>query len=452
MAERLCPIAKAAKHLPHHPALVTDTTAWTYREVDRIIGHFCSELSSQGIQRGSRVAFVAKKIPQTIFLLFALFRLKATACPLSYREPPEKIPSLLKQLSHTHYIDPEKFQIQLTFSASSCTVDDESLATMLFTSGSSGMPKIACHYFKNHFFSAFGANLAMNYDNSSIILLSLPFFHVGGLALLFRGFLSGATLVLSELSFLEAICRHRATHCSLVPTQLFRLLQNERSLLKEAKQTLRCLLLGGAATSITLLNQAKRENLPLFNSYGLTEMSSIVTLQKEPSAESIGKPILFRELNLSENEIMVRGETFFAGYWNMQSEQCELSLNDGWFATKDLAEQTETGELKYLGRKDRLFISGGENVHPEEIEQVILNLGGIVQAAVLSFDDPEFGKRPVAFIQDEVQGRSHEQLKEMLKSSLPHFKIPMHFFPFPSFNGMKPSYVALRELLSEKQS
>ncbi len=151
-----------------------------------------------------------------------------------------------------------------------------------------------------------------------------------------------------------------------------------------------------------------------------------------------------REVSISEEgEILVRGETLFAGY--VEGEKIDRSLDiDGWFHTRDLGELDENGYLRVRGRMDNLFISGGENVQPEEIEEALCRLEGIDEAVVVPVPDEEFGARPVAFVRTEGGVRD---LSRELEPILPRFKIPISFHPWPeeARRGMKVDRRALGE-------
>ena len=433
-----CPIFEKANKTPHHPALITDERTWSYFELDGEVNALCCYLKELGIKRGERVAFIAKTHPSTVFLLFALFRLGATACPLSFRIPKEQLSAHFLNLSVSHILEPELLPRGGEWGA--CRFDSVALeepATFLLTSGSSGTPKAASHTFANHYYSAVGAVHSLKLDPSSRWLLSLPLFHVSGIGILMRCFYIGASVVISDARVSGAIDKFAISHLSQVPTQLYRLL-------KEPDLTftrhLKCLLLGGAPISPDLITQALNKKIPLFSTYGMTEMSSMITLA--------GKALPHRELKIaSDGEIWVRGKTLFEGYWDAAA-QTVLKQTD-WFPTKDLGRFTKEGHLEVIGRKDRQFISGGENIQPEEIEKALCAVPGILQASVLAVNDMEFGKRPVAFIQDETGSHTLESIREALQSAIPSFKHPIAVLPYPENTGFKPSLSALKQHLGQ---
>ncbi len=430
----LCILSKQAHVFPDHPALITPERTWTYQELDSAVHAYTHLLSEQGIAPRTHVAFIAHSTPATILLLFALFRIGAVACPLSHRIPDALLSEHLHHLSATHFLTS-------TIPPSSSTAPDATVchsewATLLLTSGSSGTPKAACHSLGNHLASALQAGGLLKLTPHSRWLLSLPLFHVSGLAILFRCFTHGAAVVLS--SHLEGI-----THLSLVPTQLHRLLQNPQP------HSFQCLLLGGAPLSDALLQAAS--HLPLYTTYGMTEMSSMVTLSNpRPLHGHAGKPLPETGLRIENGEICVSGKTLFQGYWDAESHT--LSPPGEWFATKDLGKYDLDGNLVLIGRKDRQFISGGENIQPEEIERALQSVPGIRAATVLPIPDPEFGERPMAFIDDATQSHTLATIRAALEHRLASFKHPVAIQAYPDTllqTGIKLTPAKLREHLQQ---
>lgn len=419
-----CPLSEHAWNAPHTPALMTSEKTWSYLETHQTVEAMRQFLEEKGVKERERVAFVATAHPASVFLFFALFRLGAIACPLSTRVPGEQIPRQLERLKASHFFAVEELPLKTQPAANDTNLELKKPATFLFTSGSSGTPKIACHTLGNHYFSALGALEGLRLTFSSRWHLSLPLFHVSGIGILFRCFLAGACIVLGEAMNTCAI-----THLSQVPTQLYRLLA-------EPKQfpSLQCLLLGGAPAPLTLLERAK--HLPVYTTYGMTEMSSLITLSERNPLGAAGKVLPYREIKIdADQEIYVRGDTLFAGYWNTEEEK--IVEAKGWFATKDLGQWTVDGSLEIIGRKDRQFISGGENIQPEEIERALCSLPGIERATVIPLSDPEFGERPVAFIEG-TPGYTLDTVKKALSCTLPAFKHPVRLLSYPPGIGLIP--------------
>ncbi|ELU09806.1 hypothetical protein CAPTEDRAFT_114256, partial [Capitella teleta] len=311
----------------------------------------------------------------------------------------------------------------------------EDIYDLIATSGTTGIPKAVAHSYKNHYFSALGSMHTLPLSYGDTWLLSLPLFHVGGLAIVMRCLLAGATMTLLDnkperkLNLDEVLVRHRLTHLSLVNTQLFRLIQSGLSLYDVG---VRYILLGGGVASPRLLEKVKAQGVSVLTTYGMTEMASQICTG-EPlftdSGVTSGAVLPWREVRLSDGEILVRGETLAKGYYE-SGAITSLSDSRGWFHTGDKGLWFN-GQIQICGRMDNMLISGGENIHPEEIEQALLTLPEIVQAVVVSMADPEFGMRPVAYVQT-VDGTLNEPFtKERLAGKIAKFKVPVHVRLFP---------------------
>ena len=256
------------------------------------------------------------------------------------------------------------------------------------------------------------------------------------MAIIYRCLLAGAAIVVpgEDDSLEEAIDRHGVTHLSLVATQLRRWLGHAYH--ESAAKRSVTVLLGGGANPVDLVKQAVEVGLKVCTSYGLTEMASQVTttalLEPPERLTTSGRLLRHREIKIAGNaEILVRGKTLFKGY--IEQGEVRLTLTgDGWFATGDTGRIDEDGYLTVTGRIDNMFISGGENIQPEEIEAALLSLDDIEEAIVVGVDDVEFGQRPVAFVKrPQQQEPGADQLREALGKHLPRFKIPVKFFAWP---------------------
>jgi len=209
--------------------------------------------------------------------------------------------------------------------------------------------------------------------------------------------------------------------------------------------SLKCILLGGSAIPKTLIEQAVKLGLNIYLSYGLTEMSSQVATGKVGADNKANIKVLpYRELTISpEGEILVRGEVLFKGYitgnkLNLPQSMSfsnafvgNLDKNVPWFPTGDMGHLDKENNLTISGRRDSMFISGGENIHPEEIEKALLNIKGIEHAIVVPKDDKEYGQRPVAFIKFSKDPLPEDEIIQTLQALLPKFKIPTAFLPWP---------------------
>jgi O-succinylbenzoic acid--CoA ligase len=456
-----CPLRSAALAAPKTAALVGTSGITSYEELDRMVS--AAALRLRGLEPGSRVALHLPKDERYVALVIALIRAGHVACPVSDRLPPRGVAQLLGRASCSALISEDEELLQTAGAgllrpapetllrdgeqrAEPADVPQERPATIIFTSGSSGAPKAALHTFGNHYHSALGSNTNIALRPGDRWLHSLPLYHVGGLSILFRCMLAGATVALPQpgTSLGESIAGLGATHVSLVSTQLSWLLREDAYLVG-----LEAVLMGGGPVPPSLVDEALARGLPLHTSYGLTEMASQVTTTLPGASieelRTAGRVLPNREVSISKSgEILVRGETLFAGY--VEGEEPDRPLDaEGWFHTRDLGEIDESGYLRVGGRMDNLFISGGENIQPEEIEEALCRLDGIDEAVVVPVLDEEFGARPVAFVR--AAGRMPEELARKLEPLLPRFKIPISFHPWPeeARRGMKADRAVLRE-------
>ncbi|HIG78046.1 MAG TPA: o-succinylbenzoate--CoA ligase, partial [Candidatus Lambdaproteobacteria bacterium] len=314
------------------------------------------------------------------------------------------------------------------------SINPKDWATIIFTSGSTGSPKAVVHSLANHFYNALGANERMPLNPGDRWLLSLPMSHVSGLAILFRTLLSGAAMVIpaKNVSLSKTLLSRSVTHLSLVPTQLRRLLQTTKG--KDALCQLKLILLGGSSIPETLLDQSAQLGLNVQTTYGSTEMASQVATGKS----GFYQVLPFREVRIAaDNEVEVRGKIGFLGYLDGTGLHQPFDEN-GWFKTgdiglwcsKDTKNQGDVESLKITGRKDNMFISGGENIHPEEIERILLQFGKTEQAVVVAVEDTEFGARPVAFLKTG-EYFSESNLQNFLEKRLAKFKVPDLFLALP---------------------
>jgi len=456
-----CPLRSAALESPEAEAVVGAGWSITYGELDARVSATAARIEDLGVSPGDRVALYLPKGEGYLVLLLALVRAGAVACPVSTRVPAGGVGPLLGRAGCSALISAEE---ELPGSVGRIDVLDPQAAlggeederasepleaslgrpaTVVFTSGSTGAPKAALHTFGNHYFSALGSNANIALTVGDRWLHSLPLYHVGGLSIVFRCLISGAAIALPgpDAPLGRSISDLRATHVSLVSTQLLRLLREDAAL-----EGLKAVLTGGGPMPEDLVDEALARGLPVHTSYGLTEMASQVTTTAPGAApeelRTAGRVLPHREVSVSgEGEILVRGATLFAGY--VQEGKTGRPVHpDGWFRTGDLGRLDGAGRLRVLGRRDNLFISGGENLRPEEIEEALLRIPGVEEAVVVPVPDPEFGARPVAFVR--LSGGVGD-LARALEPVLPRFKIPKAFHGWEGAGGMKPDRVALKE-------
>jgi len=437
------------EHYENQPFLITEKRSWTFADFMSEAHLLSDSLMTESQQR---VYLSTQNTENLLQSMLALWMRGAVAVPLNQQIPEKQKMEMLQQIGCTFsYTELQhEFKSHLT-SVNSLqpnpvgnsdavagkevnSINPKDWATIIFTSGSTGSPKAVVHSLANHFYNALGANERMPLNSGDRWLLSLPMYHVSGLAILFRTLLSGAAMVIpaKNISLSKTLLSRSVTHLSLVPTQLRRLLQTTKG--KDALCQLKLILLGGSSIPETLLDQSAQLGLNVQTTYGSTEMASQVATGKS----GFYQVLPFREVRIAaDNEVEVRGKSGFLGYLDGTGLHQPFDEN-GWFKTgdiglwcsKDTKNQGDVESLKITGRKDNMFISGGENIHPEEIERILLLFGKTEQAVVVAVEDTEFGARPVAFLKTG-EYFSESNLQNFLEKRLAKFKVPDLFLALP---------------------
>ena len=472
-----CPVFDWAQREPERLALKTPEGLYTYGEWNREIEHMVRALAQRGVEAGQQVALYGVAHRDYLNTLLALFRLGAVACPINAAFPATYRDERLAQLENTLLIADEAWgesmPTAVTFAA---LADGESSADMepaasgwqladaaaiIFTSGSTGTPKAAVLSLGNLYHNARLSNENIRLASGDNWLLSLPLHHVAGLGILFRSLIAGTTITIpaEQATLEESVARSGVTHYSLVARQLARLLDHPDS--QTLLSGVKAILLGGSAIPPGLLERAHAQGLPLFTSYGMTEMATQATTTPAGADRQIlvssGRPPLEGALRINPDGIIeVNGPCRFLGYWSAGKIDRPFD-SEGWFTTGDRGYIDDEGMLHVTGRIDNMFIAGGENVQPERIEAALCTLPGVRQAVVVPIPHESFGATPVAFLEGtEVDDGS---CRSQLECLLPRHEIPGHFLPWPdgfAGGGMKIDRAAFQSealrVLSEHES
>ncbi|KAA9000004.1 o-succinylbenzoate--CoA ligase [Affinibrenneria salicis] len=422
-----------AAQRPDQTALDDESGACSWHRLCERIDRLAAGFRRQGVTPGRGVALRGKNSGAMLFSYLALLQCGARLLPLNPQLPASLTDALLPSLD----IDcglclaPRGWPAGIT----TLRLDDgdgerdggplwraDRLATLTLTSGSGGPPKAAAHSYAAHQASARGVVQLMNFAAGDRWLLSLPLFHVSGQGIVWRWLAAGATLVVRERQELAAALRG-CTHASLVPTQLWRLLNQPPESL-----TLRAALLGGAHIPVELTRQAEARGIRCWCGYGLTELASTVCAKRADERPGVGLPLLRCELRLAQDEILLRADSMAAGYWR-DGRLWPLTDEQGWFHTRDRG-CFEQGEWRILGRLDNQFFSGGEGVQPEDIEAVLLTHPDVAWACVVPVPDVEFGQRPAAVLDMSV-ALNVEQIDAWLAPRLAVFQRPVAWYRLP---------------------
>ncbi len=317
-------------------------------------------------------------------------------------------------------------------------------AAYIFTSGSTGKPKAVEHTVGSLVAAFESGNKFLGYNPNDLWLLSLPLFHISGLSVLTRTMLSGAALVISESGsvpdIIQAVSNHPVTICSLVPTQLKKLIDSDAT----PPKSLRFSLIGGGKADGALLQKGSHwQPCPV---YGMSETGAFVTALKPEIVQlkrgsagyfldgvqiSILNEAMESVAPNEVGEISIKSASLFNGYFNNEKETSE-KLYEGNFLTGDIGYIDEDGFLFVTGRKIEVINSGGEKIHPDEIEALILSLNDIQECSVLGIPHPVWGEAVTAVVscKAEKQLTENDILRSLYKS-LPSYKIPKRIIVLP---------------------
>jgi fatty-acyl-CoA synthase len=462
-----------ARQTPRRSAIEFNGRTLTYGELDETSSQLARALLQYGLSPGDRVATLTENRPEHVALLFACAKAGLILTPLNWRLTAPEIVAQLQTFepsivcaSPTHRpqvdkarasmpnappaLDLEHLERELGPVATDhelpLVVDDDGLL-IIATSGTTGTPKGVVLTHANCFWTNVGFDLAAPMGGDDVVLQVLPQFHVGGWNVQpLLAWWKGATVVL-ESTFepervLDIIERRRITTMMGVPATYLLLAQHPR--FNSADLTsLRRVLVGGASMSLALIEAWQARGVEVVQGYGLTEASpNVLCLAPEDARShlgSVGKPYPYVEVALHNNltdsfiigegrgEIYVKGPNVFPGYWNNPAAT-SATFDDGWLRTGDVAERDDAGYYRICGRAKEMFISGGENVYPAEVEQVVAAYLDVDDAAVVAIEHPRWGETGVAFVVSKFDATLDiEKLTEYCRSSLAPYKVPSQF-------------------------
>lgn len=305
----------------------------------------------------------------------------------------------------------------------------DDILSIMFTSGTTGVQKAVPQTYGNHEASAGICKETFTYTSESVWLDTLPLFHISGLSILLRAVMDHCTVVLHdgfhEQQIINDLNTYKVTHLSLVPQTLERLLRHGLE-----PYHLQGILIGGAKLDERILTQALKRNIPIYTSFGMTETcSQMITatpddiLQARNSVGRVNDNFKLFDCVNGIGEIGVRGEHVMHGYLYPESAN-EDTFRDGFFMTGDIG-YIQDGYLYILDRRKDLIISGGENIYPSEIEQVILNNTAVHAVAVIPKSDARWGQVPVCVY--EADEDLDKTIINVLYDRLAKYKHPKQF-------------------------
>jgi fatty-acyl-CoA synthase len=448
-------IRDRARNTPDRVAIDADGRLVTYRELDEGSDARAAAFADAGLQRGDRVATLTGSSPEHVEVFFACAKLGLILLPLSWRLSAAELRYQLDDAEPSLLLVEEPYEelagatgrpyarletpladlgVRPPAVAPPDSVADEDGLLLIYTSGTTGKPKGALLTHANCFWTNLGFDLATGVGPDDVVLQVLPQFHVGGWnvqALL--AWWKGATVVL-EREFeparaLRLIEEKGVTTMMGVPsTYLF--MSQQAGFAQADLSSLRRAVVGGAPMPEALLETWARRGTAIVQGYGLTEAApNVLCLPPEDALRklgSAGKPYPFVDVRLSpEEELQVRGPNVFPGYWGNRQATADVFTEDGWLRTGDVAERDADGFYRIKGRLKDMYISGGENVYPAEIEAVLHEHPHVADAAVVGVADDRWGEVGVAFV--VADDTTEDELLDWCRARLARFKVPKSF-------------------------
>ena len=472
-------IAHHARYSPRREAVhdLASDRRFTYAELDERISRAALWMRDRlGIGRGDRVAVLAHNDSDVFEVQFACRRLGAIFLPLNWRLAVPELeficgdaePRALLHgreleaaaaavgracaIAHLAALDngrPSDYETGLASARG--TLEEPRLEpgdtwTIMYTSGTTGRPKGARNTYRMGFYNAVHAAVASEVTARSRNLVFLPTFHTGGLNVFANPvFHTGGTNVVMRTfdpgEFLRRLTDREkpVTHALGVPTNLL-MLAEEPGFVAADLGHLTWLGVGGATTPLALLERYAAKGVPLRQGWGMTETGPLgLTLSADMALAKMGSaglPVMYADLKVvgesgeevgpgATGELMIRGPTVTPGYWNRPEANREAFTEDGWFHTGDAARTDEDGYFYIVDRWKDMFISGGENVYPAEVENAIYELDGILENAVVGIPDAKWGEVGRAYV--VLKGGSNldgTAIREHCGERLARFKVP----------------------------
>ncbi|WP_052888918.1 o-succinylbenzoate--CoA ligase [Thermogemmatispora carboxidivorans] len=476
-------LQRCAENRPQHLAVQSGVLRWSFAELAQQTTQLAQQLAALGISSGSRVALLAANSPAYVACVHALTRLQAILVPLNTRlseaelswqlqdarvslllsdpgqaERARRLVAALPQLSSAVLqlrpegsvaLDPFPTQTQTGGLTPAPLIDLNAVQAIMYTSGTTGQPKGVLITYGMHWWNAIGSALNLGHQLDDCWLACLPFFHIGGLTIIMRSAIYGISINVHEKFDASAVNRsifsEGVTIISVVAVMLQRMLEALESEQPGARYPahLRCVLLGGGPAPRPLLEACAARDIPVVQTYGLTEAcSQAATLSPADALRklgSAGRPLPPVQLEIRQNGrctapreagmIYLKGPTITPGYLD-RPEATGEALQDGWLATGDIGYLDEEGYLYVLDRRSDLIISGGENIYPAEIEAALLSHPAVAEAGVCGQPDPHWGQVPIAFVRLRPgHSTSAESLLSHLQTRLARYKLPraVHF-------------------------
>jgi fatty-acyl-CoA synthase len=471
-------LTKRALLTPDKEAVVEGERRLNYQQLNRRVNRLASALQASGLLLGDRISILSYNCIEFVEVIMAAAKLGLILVPLNWRLTPAELAFNLNDSgAETLFFDADLVELAngvkgttplkrfIVFGKKQISQAQayESLLSeqsesepetkpvpyldtphiIMYTAGTTGKPKGAILSQGASFWNVLNLNAALDFTSGDRDLLVLPMFHIGGIGLFTLPMLyDGGTVVIQRtfdpIKTLALLQDEKITLFFGVPAIFLALIQHPQ-FDASAFKNVRLVMSGGAPLPVSLVKQYHEAGIVLQQGFGMSEAApSIATLAKElalKKAGSIGRALMHLEARIVDDhmsivptgdvgELVIRGPNLLQGYWN-RPEATEEAFAGGWFHTGDLARMDADGELYIVERKKDMFISGGENVYPAEVEDTIFELTQVAEAAVFGIEDEKWGEvgRAVVALK-EGQHLTAEKVFDHLKGRLAKYKIP----------------------------
>lgn len=461
------PLRARARATPTAEALVHASSghSWDYEALDEAVDATAGQLAALGVKAGDHLGVVMGPRIGYVKLIHAARRLGAVLVPISDRLTAPELTDRIDRADVTTLVcdgesepiavdaaddvalvsgDPPKHDEVRALSGvdpaefTHATMGPDDTQLLLFTSGTSGTPKVVPLTVGNLQASAISSSFRLGVDPDDRWLVTLSLHHMGGIAPILRSVLYGTSVVLRE-GFdpgpaVDDIDEYDVTAASLVPNMLQRMLSTRGTL----PGTLRFVLLGGAPAPRELLERCRGYSVPVCPTYGMTETASQVATARPDEAAfnpgTVGGPLLWTDVTIVDDEgdpleagetgeVVVSGPTVAPEYYDAP-EDAEGSFGPQGLHTGDAGYLDESGRLYVTSRLDDRIVTGGETVDPGEIVDVLQGHQSVAEAAVVGLADDEWGEQVAALIVPGDEELSQEDLESYCRDRLAGFKIP----------------------------
>lgn len=460
-------LTRCAENRPAQLALQYGEIRLSFADLDSEASRLARQFASIGVVEGSRVALLAFNSLHFVTCVHALTRLGALLVPLNIRLTVDElrwqlqdvratllvhdaehatlaaqIVELESQIARATFatIEEDKHVVVLSDQPEAqvelrTLIDLQATQAIMYTSGTTGNPKGAIITYGMQWWNALGSALNLGHQADDCWLACMPLFHIGGLSILMRGVIYQISVIVQQkfdpLAVNRAILEQHVTLVSVVAVMLQRMLATLDVQKATYPATLRCVLLGGGPAPRPLLEACAARDIPVVQTYGMTEAcSQAVTLAPADALRKLGSagrplaPVQLRilhddgEAKVGEaGEIQLKGPTITPGYAD-RPEATAKAFFDGWLATGDIGYLDVEGYLYMLDRRSDLIISGGENVYPAEIEAVLLSHPAVAEAGVCGQADAQWGQVPIAFVR--LKDGSSVRTEELMQYAAQH--------------------------------